>query len=460
MRDVDPLPPTRIAPRWSSRERDHVTYRVLRAWARAAVSVFYRRTEVTGVERLPSDAPVVLASNHANALADIAVVVAKAPRFPHFLASATWWEVRWARLLFRLGGVVPVHRSRDGDTARNVATFVACNDALAARAHICIFVEGEMNEGPSLLPVKTGAARIALGAACEGGIDDVVIVPLGLVYEDRGRFRSRAEMCVGEPIAMSDWVDRYRSGPEEAVRAVTRVLEGRLAGVTVNHPTPEEALLVDRAAGIALATAGGDVSLSVRNALRRALGRALETAGGEHSDAYVDLRDAVDAHLRVLAALGFDDREIEHDFASDPRAAIARLRRELLALAAPAAFGAIVNAPTVLGVATVATRARDGGWHATVKGVGGTFLAPLVWWGEYALLSRRLGRRAALVLTATGALAGCSALAFHDRWARLRPLRRHARRLALRRDDVERAAFTQAQVRAVVEKLAVASFPA
>ncbi|GIU89341.1 MAG: hypothetical protein KatS3mg010_0440 [Acidimicrobiia bacterium] len=363
-------------------------------------------------------------------------------------------------MLFRLGGVVPVHRSRDGDTARNAATFAACNDALAAGAHICVFVEGEMNEGPSLLPVKTGAARIALGAACEEGIRDVLIVPLGLVYEDRGRFRSRAEMRVGEPVAMSDWVDHYRSGAEDTVRAVTRMLEARLAAVTVNHPTPEEALLVDRAAGIALATADGDVSPSVRNELRRALGRALETAGGEHSDAYGDLRDAVDGHLRVVAALGFDDGDIEHDFTSDPGAAIARLRRVLSALAAPAAFGAILNAPTVLGVAIVATRARGAAWHATVKGVGGTFLAPLVWWGYYVALSRRLGRTSAILLTTGGALAGWSALAFHDRWARLRRLRSHARRLACRPDDSERAALTQGQVRAVVEKLVVAALPA
>ncbi len=63
-------------------------YRALQAWARTAVSVVYRKVEVSAAENVPRDRPVILAANHGNALADIALVVAAAPEVPHFLAAA------------------------------------------------------------------------------------------------------------------------------------------------------------------------------------------------------------------------------------------------------------------------------------------------------------------------------------------------------------------------------------
>ena len=164
-----------------------LSYRALQAWARTAIHVVYRRTEVTGASNVPNHRPAILAANHGNALADIAIIVAKMPRFPQFLAAASWWKSPPARVLFKLGGVVPIHRRRDGiDTSENVSTFEACHAALADGAHIAIFPEGEMHTEPALLPLKTGAARIALGAAADAGVRGVVLVPVGLVYEDRG----------------------------------------------------------------------------------------------------------------------------------------------------------------------------------------------------------------------------------------------------------------------------------
>jgi 1-acyl-sn-glycerol-3-phosphate acyltransferase len=165
-----------------------------------ADAVFYRRTDVTGRTRIALDRPTILAANHGNALADVAVIVAKVPKFPRFLAAATWWKSRPARALFRLGGVVPIHRRRDGESEQNVSTFAACYEELARGAHVCIFPEGEMHLEPSLLPLRTGAARIALSAAADERITGLAIVAVGLVYEDRGRFRSDAEIHFGEPI--------------------------------------------------------------------------------------------------------------------------------------------------------------------------------------------------------------------------------------------------------------------
>jgi 1-acyl-sn-glycerol-3-phosphate acyltransferase len=214
------------------------SYRALQAWARSAIHVVYRRTQVTGLHHLPLDRPAILAANHSNALADIAVIVAKVPKFPRFLAAASWWKSGPARVLFRLGGVIPIHRGRDGtDTRQNRSTFEACHVALATGAHICIFPEGEMHTGATLMPLKTGAARIALGAASDAGVRGLVIVPVGLVYEDRGRFRSDVEIRFGAPIEIDDWVEPARTDRRETARAVTDLLAERLADVAAADRT-------------------------------------------------------------------------------------------------------------------------------------------------------------------------------------------------------------------------------
>ncbi len=295
-------------------EPHRITQRVLTAWARMLAWLFYERIDVTGADRLAAGRPAILAANHGNALGDVAMIVAKMPAFPRFLAASTWWKVAPARLLFRLGGAVPIHRRRDSDPNENASTFEACHAALAEGAHLAIFPEGEMHVEPELLPLKTGAARIALGAATDAKVSGILIVPVGLVYADRGRFRSNAELHIGAPIEVDGWVDRYREDPAAAVRALTDQLDDRLRDVTVNHESRDEFALVERAAALAQpggsdghAFAGG---FARRNALRRALAASLTAAGGATSSAYRALAAAVETHARAVEVLDTGDHDV------------------------------------------------------------------------------------------------------------------------------------------------------
>ncbi len=404
-----------------------LSYRALTTWARTAVAVVYRDVTVTGVAQLPVGHPAILAANHGNALGDVAVIVAATPSFPHFLAAASWWKSAPARVLFRLGGVLPIHRRRDGeDASRNESAFVACNVALASGAHIVIFPEGEMHLEPTLLPLKTGAARIALSAVADAGVVDLTIVPVGLVYEDRGRLRSHVEVHFGEPIAVVDWLGEYRRDSSPAVRALTDRLSDALAAVTVNHGSAEETRVVDRAAALVRAdepAANGGHRFARRNVLRRDLGSAIESAGGVASVEFGDLADALAAHEQDLRRLGVRDgaAPIADASVADGGTPDARL----MALALPAALGVVANAPMLAGVWIASRRVRDEAWQATTKGVVGTLLSPLVWSGEFVLLARTLGPRRTGALTAVGAACGVASLAWWDRFGD----RRRARRL-------------------------------
>lgn len=396
--------------------RTPLSYRILQGWARSAIGVVYRDVNVVGSSRVPRDRPVIVAANHGNALADVALMVAKLRDFPHFLAASTWWKRAAVRALFRFGGVVPIHRRRDGGgVAKNFSSFEACYAALGKGANLAIFPEGEMHSEPSLLPLKTGAARIALGAAAEAGVRGIVIVPVGLVYESRGRFRSDVELNFGAPIEIDDWTSLYRENPNKAVRAVTDLLADALAAATINHGSHDEALVVSRAADFALADEHcGKDSFARRIVTRRALADAVV----RDEQARDDLAGHVREHQEDLETLGLR---------SQPTIALVplsrrewrRLETELTVLAAPAAVGLIANLPVVM-LAGAAGRRKREAWQMTYKGVAGTLLCPIVWTAEAALLSRRFGARKGVAVAVAGALCGVVALRWYDRFAEYR----------------------------------------
>jgi 1-acyl-sn-glycerol-3-phosphate acyltransferase len=400
-------------------------YRLLKSICWIVVRVFMRRADGTGLAKITEGEPTIIAANHTNGLGDIVLLVYKLPGLPRFLAAASLWKIPPARFLFWLANVVPIYRARDGDdTTANTSAFSACNDALAQGAHLMIFPEGEVHKEPSLLPLKTGTARIGLGAA-DAGTRGIRIVPVGLVYDDKGRFRSQSAVHVGQPIPMDDWVDEYRADEREAVRAVTALLTDRLREVTLNHASWNEAMVIDRAAAITIL---GDREpeprepvFAERSALHRALASAIERNGGESGDAFVRLADAVERHRRDLALLGVDDpRAVPSLHPGRIRWRITRLAVGSVVLLPFAAVGMVLNGPIVPPAKLIRRFVKHPAWKATAMGLTGFVFLPVLWGTETTVAYRRLGGKAALTVAAAGPLGGVAWIAWRTRWLRWR----------------------------------------
>jgi hypothetical protein len=313
-----------------------------------------------------------------------------------------------------------------------------------------VFPEGELHHEPSIAPLKTGAARIALGAAAEAGVADVAMLPVGIVYEDRGRFRSQVALQVGAPVPVDPWVDRYRDDPRATARALTEEVAQGLRAVTVNHESWDDLRLVDRAATIALADDGTiERRFARRNELRRGLGAALARTGGRNDPAWAELAARVATHQHELDDLGLDLGRALPTTARLARER-ARLRWVLAAVAPGAALGAAANAPVAVALKGVALGVKDPAWQATSKGVAGLFLCPIVW-GTEVYLVRRHGRRAMLGVAVAAPLGGLAWIAWREGRARWRQVRAEETLLAERADAVRAAASTRAAVRASIE---------
>jgi glycerol-3-phosphate O-acyltransferase/dihydroxyacetone phosphate acyltransferase len=84
--------------------------------------------------------------------------------------------------------------------------------------------------------LKTGTARIALTVANRGNVS-ASIVPCGLNYINRHRFRSQALLNFGKPIVIDDAQrDHFRRDEQEAVVALTERIAKEIRGLTINAP--------------------------------------------------------------------------------------------------------------------------------------------------------------------------------------------------------------------------------
>ncbi len=260
--------------------------------ANLALRLLFRSIEIEGLERLPRHRPLLIVANHFNGFVDPVLLVRGLHRMPRFLAKSTLWKVWPARPFLALAGIIPVHRSQDDpDTAGNVSTFRTCHEVLGRGAVVAIFPEGTTHDRPSLDEVRTGAARIALGAKA-AGVDGLMIVPVGLVFDDKIALRSRAAVRVGEPIDLDHELRQFV--PEDipvseddrpAVRRLTDEIAARLRAVAPEYESAREHGVLSLAAEVALrredARPGTRVPLVRREELAQTLAQRKPRARAE-----------------------------------------------------------------------------------------------------------------------------------------------------------------------------------
>ena len=221
--------------------------RVITKLAGRAVSIFHR-VECRGGP-VP-DGPVLITANHPNSLLDPLIVFRASGRVARPLAKAPLFEQAILGTVLRALGGLPVYRRQDDPAQmhRNDETFSAAIGALEAGDAVQIFPEGRSHSEPTLVPLRTGAARIALAAEAAAGWQlGLRIVPLGITYRRKSLFRGNALAVIGDPFGIGDLRSLNESDPAAAVRTLTDRIAQRIQQVTLNLASHEDLELIETA---------------------------------------------------------------------------------------------------------------------------------------------------------------------------------------------------------------------
>jgi 1-acyl-sn-glycerol-3-phosphate acyltransferase len=306
-----------------------VAYRILAWFLRVVTRVFFRQIEVAGVENIPASGPVIFAGNHPNSLIDPILIITTCGRKVHFAAKDTLFEGRLMRAVLGALGAVPIKRRDDhGSGADNDAAFAAMFGVLQQGGAIGIFPEGLSHDEAHLGRLKTGAARLALGAKVP-----VTVVPCGLTFIHPKRFRSRVLVQYGAPVeAKGD------------AREMTAAIQTGLERLTINAPDWDTVRALDVVRRLYQPQ---EISIEERVELARRFNAYYGQVAADPR--VVDLMHEVRAYQHKLDELGLTDRELARDL-SKLEVAVRVVRHfVLMAFVLPLTFpGAPLHVPPLI----------------------------------------------------------------------------------------------------------------
>jgi glycerol-3-phosphate O-acyltransferase / dihydroxyacetone phosphate acyltransferase len=342
-------------------------YTLVRTVVGFALRVFYRLERSGGA--LPEDGPLLLVGNHPNALIDPALLLAISPRPLTFLAKAPLFDVPLLGPLLRALGALPIHRRQDGpqDATANAAVLEAGSRALASGRALAIFPEGKSHSDSHLADLKTGAARMALGAGTP-----VQVVAVGLTYGQKGRFRSAVHVEVGPCLSVAP----AGAPSADEVRALTGRIGEALRAVTLELDAWEDLPLIATAEALYALRTDGPKEDAER---RRLFARGMTLLREEQPARYAELRGEVDALARRLALVHATPGEVAVHYRPVMVLRFVLRNAAALLLGLPLALlGWLLFLPwTVLVRAGLAVARTEEDMRATVKLLAALLLGPL-----------------------------------------------------------------------------------
>jgi glycerol-3-phosphate O-acyltransferase / dihydroxyacetone phosphate acyltransferase len=212
-------------------------YSFLRFLLRIAVRVFFKSIHITDKENIPNKGPLIIVANHPNTFMDPIIIATILNRKIFFLAKGEVFKSGFTRWLLPKFNMIPVYRKQDdaGDLHKNEETFDKCYEHLENNGVILIFPEGTSVTERKLRKIKTGAARIALGAEAKNNFKlGVKILQIGLNYSDAQSFKSDLFVKIDKPTELKDFEKEYRQDPFNTATKLTEQIRLRLEEHIIN----------------------------------------------------------------------------------------------------------------------------------------------------------------------------------------------------------------------------------
>lgn len=375
-------------------------YRLVRGIVAFALRLFYRVEVVRQTEDLSG--PVMFVGNHPNSLIDPALVFVITDRQVTFLAREPLFRVPVMGWLLRGLDALPVYRKQDhpGLMEKNEGTLDTAAKALSDARAITIFPEGKSHSAPQLSEIKTGCARIALKVAKSGKA--LRVIPIGLTYEQKHRFKSRVHIEVGQALLVEAVNELSAEAEQEWVKSLTSKIGEAMRSVTLNLEDWEDLGLIETA----------DQLFALRNGFRekdpdrlRLFSKGASLLRNEQPDRFDDLKEDVLSFRARLEMINATPGDLNVTYRAREVAWFVARNLGALLLGFPLfALGVLLYALPFMALRTLAMLApvsRDR--VATLKLVSALIMVP-AWWTLVSVGGWALGGTPGLVIALVGAL--------------------------------------------------------
>lgn len=224
-------------------------YQFLRFIIFVAMRLFFKSIRLKNIENIPKKGALILAANHPSTFLDPLVGAVFVPRPIHFLANGSIYKVPIIAWILKKLYTIPIYRQQDSknNATQNEDSFRACYELLESKGALIIFPEGTSEDERNLRKIKTGTARIALGAEAKNNFDlDTKIVCIGINYTNPRKFQSRLMVSFGAPISLEKYKENYLQDSVKAVQELTEEIRTQIASMIVVTQTKEIDELVEK----------------------------------------------------------------------------------------------------------------------------------------------------------------------------------------------------------------------
>lgn len=202
------------------------SYAITKVFVNLFFRQFYRKIHIEGKQNIPRDKRVILAPNHQNALMDALAMLMTQKGQPVFLARADVFKNKHVAAILEWLNIAPIYRMRDGreELGKNNEIFDMAIDVLRDKVTLCLMPEGLQSSKRTLLPLVKGMFRIAFSAQESVEPEEVVIIPVGIDYEDYIQPGGDLGIRFGKPISVMDYMPLYRENQPVALNRLRKDL--------------------------------------------------------------------------------------------------------------------------------------------------------------------------------------------------------------------------------------------
>jgi len=209
-------------------------YKILRVIANIAIRIFYGKIEVSGIENIPKDGPLLIASNHPNGFLEPIIMACLFPRPLHFMVRGDVFRKKWLKPILIKTNQIPIFRFKDGfsELRKNESSLRAAHEALENNAAIILFIEGGTENIKKLRSFQKGLGRMAY-QFLDSHDQELKVLPVGINFTAPFRWRSRLNLNIAAPISANEHF-RDEENPNKAINSLTDILYDRIENMVYN----------------------------------------------------------------------------------------------------------------------------------------------------------------------------------------------------------------------------------